>query len=100
MLVPIGILGILYDASPSDRGLRDPDGNIWVAGDDFSMAAVDFPLAGGRAGVGSDGFNGRVVESTTGSEATTKTLRYNVHIRQLASLKDFEVEIAMEIDLF
>ena len=99
MLVPMGILGILYHASPCDGGLRNPDGNIWITGDDFAMTTVDFPLVDGT-GVGSHGFNGRVVESTTGGEAPTKTLRYYIHIRQLDGLEDFEVEIAMEIDLF
>lgn len=100
MLIPNGTLGILYDASPSNGLLWDGDGDIRVTGDDLSMAAVDFLRASGVPRLGSDGFSGSVIDSTTDREATAHTRRYNVHVRQTGGLEDFEVEIAMEIDLF
>lgn len=39
VLVPFGILGVFQDAGSGEGGLRDDDGDVRVAGDDFAVAA-------------------------------------------------------------
>lgn len=83
-LLPERELGVGNDSGAGDGGGGDGDGDVGVGGDDFAVVGV--------VRVGERGAAGR--------EALTEVGEEDVHVRDVASGVDLELEIAMEEDWF
>lgn len=82
---------VLEDARASHGGLRDHNGDVRVAGDDFPAWVVG-------AVVGSGGFGGGAeFDGVAGGDASAETLGDDVHVGQPACFDDFKVEVAVEV---
>lgn len=97
-LVPFGVLGVFKDARAGECGLRDDDGDVRVAGDDFPVAAGVcrrwgwwWEAVSGSAVffVGRDG-------AGAGGEAEAEVVREGVHVREVPSFHDCQIEVAVE----
>lgn len=95
---PFGVLGVFEDAGAGESGLRDDDGDVRVAGDDFAVAAGVrrwlwwwWEAVSGSAVffVGCGGVG-------AGGEAEAEVVGEGVHVRELPSFDDCEIQVAVE----
>ncbi|GMN28871.1 hypothetical protein TIFTF001_002205 [Ficus carica] len=103
-LVPVRVLGVLDDSRARHGRLRDGDGDVRVAGDDPG-AVVDLPVraaASAAAVVGVVGIGGGAssgaLDGAADGDAAAEVGGDDVHVRQVTSFDDPEVQVAMEAD--
>jgi len=91
-LVPHRVRRVLQHARARHGGLRHRNRHIRVARDDPPVVVLPRPLASTV---------GRVVgvefDSVAGGYTAAKTLREDVHVRQVTRLDDFQIEVAVKI---
>lgn len=105
-LIPGRVLGVLDDSRARHGRLRDVDGDVRVAGDD-SGVVVDLPVraaastaaatAVGVVGIGGGASSG-ALDGAADGDAAAEVVGDGVHVRQVTSSDDPEVQVAMEAD--
>lgn len=105
-LVPERVLGVLDDSRARHGRLRDHNGDVRVAGDDPG-AVVDLPVraaassafatAVGVVGIGG-GASSWALDGAADGDTAAEVVGDDVHVRQVTSFHDPEVQVAMEAD--